>query len=258
MPEVLGDGIHQLIGIVTVDTRPIGPADQRLGGDTARGDHVDQDLVLGQQQRQVLGDAGQRRFGRGVGRQYDALALRGMRREVDDARPLPPGAAAEGPNARSAPCPCTPSSKAWPPLLVGEIFEAADRPGPTALMSTLSSPFHRSPKLGEHLVDLIVRRGCRRPRRGRRGCRDPVRSSVDRASRSASVTGRRSRPGRRRLPGSARRPDPCRGHRRRRLRWRLSALNPWQMPGYPSLAAVRIKKPTIGITVAGGDGDTAA
>jgi hypothetical protein len=30
------------------------------------------------------------------------------------------------------------------------------------------------------------------------------------------------------------------------------------MPGYLSLAAVRIKKFTIGITVADGDGDTAA
>src|ERR1700728_1783016 len=36
----------------------------------------------------------------------------------------------------------------------------------------------------------------------------------------------------------------------------LSALDPWQIPGYPSLAARRITKPTIGITVAGGNGDT--
>src|ERR1700722_2648611 len=64
-----------------------------------------------------------------------------------------------------------------------------------------------------------------------------------------------------RAPSSARQradANPIPGHRRRQWPSHLSALDPWQIPGYPSLAARRITKPTIGITVAGGNGDTVA
>jgi hypothetical protein len=57
------------------------------------------------------------------------------------------------------------------------------------------------------------------------------------------------------LPGR-RRPSP--DHRRQQRPRHWSARDPSEIPGYPSGAARRIKKPTIGITVAGRDGEAAA
>jgi AcrR family transcriptional regulator len=53
-------------------------------------------------------------------------------------------------------------------------------------------------------------------------------------------------------------PTPSPGHRRRQRPSHLSDLDPGQIPGYSSLAARRITKPTIGITVTGGNGDPTA
>ena len=59
-------------------------------------------------------------------------------------RAHPPCAAAEVPTARSAPCPSRPRRRPAA-TVVGEILEGARRrSGPTALMSTLSSPSHRA------------------------------------------------------------------------------------------------------------------
>src|ERR1700736_4611023 len=73
--EVLRNSVHQRVGIAAVDAHGRGPADERLGRDAARRNHVDQNLILGQQQGEVLRHAVHHRLGGGIGGQYDALPL---------------------------------------------------------------------------------------------------------------------------------------------------------------------------------------